>query len=41
MTYVTDGFFTYEVIADTRDGWLTVRLSGHVFRILKEQVVIA
>lgn len=39
MRQVTDGYFVYEVLADTNDGWLTVRLCGHTMRILASQVV--
>ncbi len=35
---VTDGYFTYEVLADTADGWLTVRLFGHILRVRKEDM---
>ncbi len=37
---VTDGYFVYEVLADTRDGWLTVRMrvTNYVSRIPKSAV---
>lgn len=37
--HVTDGFFPYTVIADTRDGFATVRSGwGSVERVLKSQL---
>lgn len=39
-TEVTDGFFSYVVVADSCDGWLTVRLGCHVLRIEREVVRI-
>jgi hypothetical protein len=36
---VTDGYFPYTVLADTRDGWVTVQSSfASVERILKSQL---
>lgn len=36
---VFDGYFIYNVLADSGDGWLSVSLHGHWFRIQKSQVV--
>jgi hypothetical protein len=38
MDQVTDGFFEYDVVSDSQDGWLTVRVSGHTLRVLKSSV---
>lgn len=38
-TQVTDGYFPYTVVADTRDGWVTVQTTwAAVHRILKSQL---
>ena len=37
---ITDGYFVYSVIYDAGDGWLTVRLCGHVLRIQKAGTVL-
>ena len=40
VVYVQDGYFTYTVLADTQDGFLTVRdPSNCVHRLLKNQTV--
>ena len=40
VTHVQDGYFTYTVLADTGDGWLTVRdPSNYAHRLLKRQTV--
>jgi hypothetical protein len=38
---VTDGYFTYTVLAITSDEFVTVSHHGHVLRILKSQLVLA
>jgi len=36
---VTDGYFPYTVVADTRDEWVTVQTTwAAVYRILKSQL---
>lgn len=36
--FVWDGYFWSAIVADSGDGWLTVRTAGHVCRVRKDQV---
>lgn len=39
ITHVWDGYFCYELLTDSGDDWLTVRLAGHVLQIRKSDVI--